>query len=94
MDTGLPIDDPFWLEYYPPLNFGCRCDVQQVGANNNDLKAKELPDEKEVPPMFRNNAGISGQIFTEDHPYYDGLSDKEKQKIEKQANKLSTPEIA
>lgn len=34
----LPIDDPFWITHYPPWDFGCRCLVESISAE----EAKEL----------------------------------------------------
>ena len=34
--TILRFDDPWWTEHFPPNDFGCRCDVQQL--SDADLK--------------------------------------------------------
>lgn len=34
----LPIDDPFWKQFYPPNGFGCRCQAYAV----SEYKAKKL----------------------------------------------------
>lgn len=64
----------------------CRCDVQQVGSNSKTKEAKAVPTD--APAMFKNNSGLSGQIFTEEHPYYEGLTDTEKENIVKQIPKI------
>lgn len=82
----LPIEDDFWKEWFPPNGWNCRCDIQQVGGNSKKVEAKAVPTE--TPKMFLNNAGQSGKVFTEQHPYYDGLSKEEKAKVEAQTKKL------
>ncbi len=86
----LPIDDPFWQTWFPPNGWRCRCDVQQVGANAKIRQPKVLPDEKETPLSFRNNAGITGEIFTAAHPYIAGLTDEQKTNIQKTVDELLT----
>ncbi|HMQ77127.1 MAG TPA: DUF935 family protein [Flavobacteriales bacterium] len=62
-----PVDDPFWDTHYPPLAWGCRCDVNQTAEDVSG----ELPEGlARVPAMFRGNVGKTGIIFPESHPYY------------------------
>jgi SPP1 gp7 family putative phage head morphogenesis protein len=62
-------DDAFWLKYYPPNGFNCRCDVAQVTkATETDLSKFTPP--KSVTPMFQNNVGIDKTLFPTSHPYY------------------------
>lgn len=76
----LPVDDPFWEEYYPPNGFNCRCIVRQLVAGNEIVKPESLPTIKETPSSFLNNAGITGQLYSEEHPYF-----KEVTKVQKAA---------
>lgn len=65
----LPIDDPFWSTYYPPNDWGCRCDaVPTIEIKEDRAPASSLPD---LPEMFQNNVGQSGIIFPDTHPYFD-----------------------
>lgn len=66
-------DDPFWLTYYPPNGWRCRCEVIQLPDDN----ARETPEgafeRPVVSPMFRTNVGETGLIFPQGHPYYKGV---------------------
>jgi SPP1 gp7 family putative phage head morphogenesis protein len=65
-DIIKPIDDAFWLTWYPPNDFGCRCYVVQTDEKATDGTPKENPS-----PGFNNNVGISNMVFAEDeHPYF------------------------
>lgn len=64
------IDDPFWLTYYPPNGWNCRCEAIQVPEDD----ALETPEGSYnvpfVPQLFRTNCGHTGLIFPKAHPYY------------------------
>lgn len=74
--TTLPIDDPFWNSYLPPLDWGCRCTAVQVRkdkypvSNSHEAcaagdRATALPKQK----IFRFNPGKDKKIFPPKHPY-------------------------
>jgi SPP1 gp7 family putative phage head morphogenesis protein len=75
-----PVDDPFWDTYYPPLDWGCRCDVVQ--NDNDEQPAKAVPVMKD---MFAVNWGKEQVVFPDSHPYFD-VSKEEKKKINRQLN--------
>lgn len=67
-----PVDDKFWDIYYPPNGWNCRCVVLQTyDAVNTDMRSFKAPNSKEVPEIFRFNAGKTKQIFSPAHPYFE-----------------------
>lgn len=61
-----PINDPIWQKYLPPNDWGCLCSFRVT-----DKEATELPELMPVIPLaFQNNAAITGELFTKDHPYF------------------------
>ncbi len=67
-----PINDPFWNTYFPPNGWGCRCTVRPT--DKPPKKEKSRPD---MPAMFRNNPGRSGEVFKALGSY--GDTDKKKE---------------
>jgi len=73
----LPVNDTFWNSCNAPNGFNCRCELIQIRSMeeitplHND-KREELI--RGIPPMFRNNPGVSKVLFMENganaHPYY------------------------
>ena len=74
----ISIDDVLLNIYMTPLDHNCRCEWVQT---NEELKTpKELP---KVPITFQNNPGKTGEIFTEDHPFFQGIKDGKKKEYKK-----------
>ncbi|MDR1120051.1 MAG: minor capsid protein [Dysgonamonadaceae bacterium] len=81
--TTLPLSDPFWNSYVPPLDWGCRCTVVQVRKDKYPESDSEAAQEsgKEATTrigkdgsnklaMFRFNPGKDLKIFPGKHPYF------------------------
>ena len=80
--TTLPLSDPFWNAYLPPLDWGCRCTTVQVLKEkypaSNSAEAQELgkkattrmgADGTNKLAMFRFNPGKEMKIYPDKHPY-------------------------
>jgi hypothetical protein len=75
--TTLPVDDPFWDKYFPPLGWNCRCTAVQVrkdkypvSDSTTALQAGERATESKKQQIFRFNPGKEGKVFPPKHPYY------------------------
>lgn len=70
----LPVDHPFWKQYFLPLHWGERSLIQQVASgtvtSNSELNDRVALVERKVAAMFKQNVGISGVVFPETHPYF------------------------
>lgn len=64
------IDDIFWDIYYPPNDWGCRCDAE---AGDAKITTREF-GRPELKSMFKTNVGKTGTIFPDTHPYFDQLA--------------------
>lgn len=70
-----PIDHPFWNTHLPPLDWGCRCDVEQTDEDETgDVKGG-----LQLKIEFENNPGKSGKIFN-GSAYEKNLSEDERLK--------------
>ena len=68
-----PVDDPVWDSVMPLNHFNCLCTVLQLDDGNVTEGNASLVAgvEEKMQPLFVNNAGKTGQVFTKDHPYFD-----------------------
>ena len=81
-DTTLPPDDAFWLSYYPPNGWRCRCTAVQVRKGKFEVSdskkaitegekatSKIDKDGKNKLAIFRFNPGVQKVVFPPTHPY-------------------------
>lgn len=69
-----PVDSRIWDKCLPLLHFNCACVVIQ----SDDAQVSDAGfirgirgNIDAIPPLFAQNVGKTGEIFTKDHPYYD-----------------------
>ena len=72
----LPVDDPFWNDYTPPLGWNCRCTIAEVlkddypvsdstRATSTAERITSAPKDK----IFRFNPAKENRVFPKQHPY-------------------------
>lgn len=76
----LPVEDPFWDKFYPPNGYNCRCTVRQLADAKIKKPPKNIPT-KDIPEAFRNNPAKTGELYADDHPYFENVSNEERKKI-------------
>lgn len=92
----LPIDDEFWSFNYPPLHFNCHCDVESVDedaevSSDDEVETASVSSQSEQLDQFKNNVGKTGQVFSNNHPYFS--VPKEYINLAKENFNLSIPPI-
>jgi hypothetical protein len=81
-----PLGDPFWIKRYPPSRYNCQCWVQQT----DDEPKGTVTEDEEPTPGLDNNPGLTGKLFSDNHPYIAKLSEKELKYVTKKAKEYVT----
>ncbi len=61
-------DHPIWLTHTPQQHFGCLCYLDASFDNKETKMPKNIADPDQG---FKNNSGITKEVFTKDHPYFE-----------------------
>lgn len=94
----LPKDDPFWLKYFPPNGWNCRCTTLEIwtgdpkaridfGITGKDPR-KRTAEEMNVPEAFQGNVGLF--TYTKEQ---DKKADEERRKKEESEKKQKPEKI-
>ncbi len=65
-----PIDDPFWEHHRPGDEWGCQCGWQSTDGPATDNAGLDGADSAPVSPGLGGDPAKTGQIFSDDHPYF------------------------
>lgn len=65
-----PVDDPFWDAHKPGDEWGCQCGWSSTDEPVTDNRGLADPDSAPVSPGLGGNPAKTGELFTDDHPYF------------------------
>lgn len=88
-DVIFSVDDPSLMYYWPPNHFNCRTTIKKLRYGVPTAKY-DLPD---IPEEFRNNVGVTGQVFTPENSYISNtpkevlLKGREQYEVSKKENR-------
>ena len=83
----LPINHEFWTKHNVPLDWGCRCNLEQT----DEEPSKTVP-EILVKGAFKNNAALSKELFGE-MPYESGMSAEQAKEAKSNATKFANNKV-
>jgi SPP1 gp7 family putative phage head morphogenesis protein len=71
----LPVNHPVWRTKSPTNHWRCRCTLIQEDKDakvTGKAKVARLMAEvdEKLPSYFQNNVGVTGEVFTKEHPYF------------------------
>lgn len=64
--TVLRADDPWWTSHFPPNDWGCRCGVIQLSADQIASMGKDGPDEAPAAQTYQYTDPKTGERTTEE----------------------------
>lgn len=65
-----PVGDPFWDEHKPGDEWGCQCGWQSTDSPVTDNTGLGGEGIAEPSPGLGGNPAKTGQVFSDDHPYF------------------------
>lgn len=83
----LPINHVFWKTHNVPLDWGCRCGLEQT-----DEEPSKLIPELDIKGAFKNNAALSGELFGE-MPYATAMSKEQIKEAKSNATKFANNKV-
>lgn len=83
----LPINHVFWKTHNVPLDWGCRCLLEQT----DEEPSKVIP-ELDIKGAFQNNAALSGQLFGV-MPYAGAMNNEQIKEAKTNATKFANNKV-
>ena len=65
-----PVNDPFWEQHKPGDEWGCQCGWASTDEPVTDNRGLEDPGSAPVSPGLGGNPAKTGEVFSQDHPYF------------------------
>lgn len=66
--TIRPIDDKFWTEHRPGDRWNCKCSLTSTDEAVTPVPTDDVHSEPQAG--LKGNPGITGETFSDDHPYF------------------------
>lgn len=68
----LPVDDPFWTQWYPPNGWGCKCHVRQITRREAERRGVSQAPEIPMREVFNPRTGEIKSIPSGIDPGWEG----------------------